>query len=269
MSLVITIGAAIAAITMFRPRTDVPTSNRSSALTGRLGVDVVVKLLDRILGASLPTACNFQSEKWMEALYAVASQGISLEAFQAWGRRLNKGDCIPDFAFDSRKAELKALIPNLFLPNMTYKSPKSQKFFEGLDTSSFDKLVQEYRRNLDRSDHERQERMLSRIKEWLPSVPPQRVACRFLTDVVAEGTQWAPFIVTQRDWPDPWGIHYKKHVARWIMSIRRAVDSNFDPEGTGPPPRPADLSSKRYSEEIECSNQEAMKKMKLDHEGDI
>ena len=305
MSLVITIGAAIAAITMFRPRTDVPTSNRSSAVTLRIGVDGMVKLLDRKLGASLPTASNFQSEKWMEALYTVASQGISLEAFQAWGRRLskgdcipdfasdsrkvelaasqgilleafqawgrrlNKGDCIPDFAFDSRKAELKALIPNLFLPNMTYKCPKSQKFFEGLDTSSFDKLVREYRRHLDRSDHERQERMLSRIKEWLPSVPPQRVACRFLTDVVAEGTQWAPFIVTQRDWPDPWGIHYKKHVARWIMSIRRAVDSNFDPEGTGPPPRPADLSSKRYSEEIECSNQEAMKKMKLDHEGDI
>ena len=268
-SLVITIGAAIAAITMFRPGTDVPTSNHSSAVTLRIDVDDMVKLLDRKLGASLPTACNFESENWMEALYTVALQGISLEAFQAWGRRLIKGDCIPDFAFDSRKAKLAALIPNLFLPGMTYKYPKSQKFFEGLDTSSFDKLVREYRRNLDRSDHERQERMLSRIKEWLPSVPPLRVTCRAFIDVVAEGTQWAPFIVPPRDSTGPWGIHYKKDVARWILSIRRVVDLNFDPEGTGPPPRPANFSSKRYLEEIKWSNQEAMKKIKLDHEGDI
>lgn len=252
---------------MFRP----PTSNHSSAVTLRIDVDGMVKLLDRKLGASLPTACNFQSENWMEALYTVASQGISLEAFQAWGRRLIEGHCVPDFAFDSRKAKLAALIPSLFLPGMTYKCPKSQKFFEGLDTSSFDKLVREYRRNLDRSDQERQDRMLSRIKEWLPSVHPGRVISRACIDVVAEGTQWAPFIVTLSlptgQWP--WGIHYKKDVARWILNIRKAVDLNFDPEGTGPPPRPADSSSKRYLEEIYCSNQEAIKKMKLNYEGDI
>jgi hypothetical protein len=279
LPLVIILGAAIAAIAMFRPGTGVPTYHHSSKVTLSIDVDGMVQLLNRKLGASLPTACNFQSEDWMKALYTVASQGISLEAFQAWGRRLTKGgcihrlikgDCIPDFAFDSsRKAKLAALIPNLFLSNMTYKCPKSQKFFEGLDPSSFDKLVQEYRRNLDRSDHERQERMLSRIKEWLPSVPSASVMCRVSIDVVAVGTQWAPFIVTPRDSTCPWGIHYKKDVARWISSIRRVVDLNFDPEGTGPPPRPADFSSKRSLEESEWSNQEAMKKMKLDHEGDI
>lgn len=315
MSLVITISAAIAAITMStgsRLGTDDPNSDHSNAETAMIDVDSMVKLLEHKLGASLPTAADFQSENWMEALYTVASQGMSLEAFQAWGRRLIEGDCFPanyrqvaerkrglsslysfngnpvacqmrgsqhgapcstlasELGFNYRRAKLAALIPNLFLPDMTYKCPKSKKFFEELDSSSFDKLVQEYHRNRDRTDQKRAEQMLSRIKQWLPSVPSSRVVCRQFIDVVAEGTQWAPFIVARRSDSDVWGIHYRKDVARWILSIRSVVDWNFDPEGTSPPPPPADdVNSKHYLEQIYSGNLQAMKKMKLDQGSDI